>query len=273
MPALGINATWGAEEWATYVLEHLAVESALLRGGARFIPITGRQAHVPRTLTDGTAAWVPEGTEIPSSAPTGDELVLTPKKAANVVVLSRESVEDAPINELDAVGQALTRSVATALDLVAFSANAGTATTPAGLLSLALPAQTGGVANLDSYIRAQGTIQAIGGLPTVVYVNPTDLTALRLLKDSTGRGLLEPDAQALGAQRAGGSLFIPTAALAAGTALVADPGQIVVGVRRDVEVAFSTDARFTADSIAARVTARLDLGVGDIRGLVKVTTP
>ena len=109
MPSIGITATWGAQEWANFVLQHLSEQSALLRAGVRFIPLNGRIAHIPRTLTDGQVSWVAELAEIPSDGPTGDDLVLTPKKTANVVVLSNESIADAPVSELDAVGTALAR--------------------------------------------------------------------------------------------------------------------------------------------------------------------
>lgn len=274
MPALGVNVTWGREDWAAYVLEHLATESVLLRAGARVVPITGRIAHIPRTLTDGTATWTPEGQEIASSAPTGDQLVLTPKKLANVVSLSRESIEDAPVDELDAVGTALTRSVATAIDARAFSTSAATADAPAGLRSVAtdLPVAIGDI-SIDNIISAVGAVQAVGAIANAIFLNPNDLTALRLVKTATGSNqpVLQPDLQAGGAERIAGAILWPTPSLPTGVALVADAAQVVVGVRRDTEVAFSGDAKFTADSIAARVTARVDWGVNDDRGLVLLT--
>src|SRR3954463_14164828 len=100
---LGVNATWGREDWAAFVLDHLGTQSVLLRAGARLIPVRGRVAHIPRVLSDGTATGVAEGEEIDSSPPDGDTLDLTPKKVANVVSLSNESIEDAPVSELDAV--------------------------------------------------------------------------------------------------------------------------------------------------------------------------
>ncbi len=264
-----MNATWGREEWASYVLEHLAAESVLLRAGARIVPVLGRIAHVPRTLTDGTATWTPEGVEIASSAPTGDTLTLTPKKLANVVSLSRESVEDAPVNELDAVGTALTRSIAQAIDARAFGTAAATATEPAGLRSYAIPAQTGGV-TIDNIIRSVGTVESYGAIANAAFINPTDLTTLRLLKDTAGRPLIQPDLQQAGAEVIAGARIFPTPTLVAGNAIVGDVGQVVVGVRRGIDVAFSGDAKFTADSIAARVTARVDWSINDIRGLVAI---
>ena len=272
MPNLGLNPTHGAETWAQFVLDRLSTASVLLASGARRINITGRKAHIPRILSDGDVQWVAELTEIPSSAPTGDELVLEPKALKNVVSLSNESLADSPVSELDTVGDALTRAVATALDAKAFSADAATATAPAGIRSLALPAQTGGV-SLDNLIRATGTIAASGGVADVVYIAPADLTDLRLVKDADGRPLLQPDLQQGGAELVAGARIWPTPALPAGTALVAQADQLVVGLRQDAQVDFSAHSRFSADAVQARVVARADFGVNDPDGVVVVTTP
>lgn len=235
------------------------------------MPVKGRIANIPRVLTDGTATGTAEGAEIASSAPTGDMLVLTPKKLANVVALSRESVEDAPVSELDAIGTALTTSVAASIDAVAFGTSVATATTPAGLRSYAIPAQTGGV-TIDNVIRASGTSESYGTRATALFVSPVDLTLLRLLKDTGGRPLLQPDLQAGGAEVIAGARIFPTPTLAAGNALAMDTKQVVIGIRRDIEIAFSSEAKFTADSIAARVTARIDWAWNDIRGAVATGT-
>jgi HK97 family phage major capsid protein len=164
-------------------------------------------------------------------------------------------------------------SEASALDTKALSADVATAISPAGLLSLALTAQTGGTTALDSYISAAGKIEAVGGLPSAIYPNANDMTALRLVKGGTALNsyVLQPDAQAAGAEKLAGCIFYPTPALPAGTAVVADPSQIVVGVRQDAEVKSSVDQRFSADSTMARVVCRVDVGVNDFRGVVKVT--
>jgi HK97 family phage major capsid protein len=274
MPALGVNATWGQEQWSTYLIQHLAEQSALLRAGCRFLPVGGRNVHIPRTLLDGTAGWVAELAPIPSDSPTGDELVLTPKKTGNVVSLSRESVEDSPISELDAVGNALTRSVARAVDVAALGSAAATATTPGGLLTASVPTQTGGVGSVDTFLSAIGKIEAVGGVADTIFMNPADKTALTLVKDATGssRPLLIPDPQQRQSYQIGGATIYSTSAIATGFALVVEAAQIVVAVRRDISVDFSGEALFTSDGIVARVTARFDWGWGDIRGACIVKT-
>jgi len=272
MPSPGLTSTWGLQEWADYVLDHLSRESVLLRSGAHRVNVIGRVAHLPRVLSDGAVSWVEELVEIPSSAPNADELVLIPKKLANVVTVSNEAAGDSTVGVLDNVGAAMTRAVALALDATALASTAATAARPAGIRSLALPAQTGGV-TIDNVIRAIGTIAAAGGIADAVYLAPADLSSIRLAKDSSSRPLLQPDLQANGAERIAGAILYPTPALPAGTALVADAAQIVVGVRNDATVDFSADVKFTSDAVVARVVTRVDFGVNDIAGLVVVTTP
>lgn len=74
-----------------------------------------------------------------------------------------------------------------------------------------------------------------------------------------------------GAERLAGAILYATPGIAAGTALVADASQIVVGIRKDASVDFSAHQRLSADAVVARVVARADWGVNDPAGLVKVT--
>lgn len=269
---LGVNATWGQVDWAGFVLQHLREQSVLLQMGATLVPVVGRQRHYPRSLTDGQAVWVAEGAPIPSSAPTGDDIVLTPKKLANVVTLSNEAIDDAAVGELDQVGQALTRAVATAVDAAAFSNAAATATTPAGLLNYAIPAQTGGVADVDSFLSAIGTIEGVGGVPNAIVMNPADKTSLTLVKEAAGweRPLLQPDPTLGGRYSIGGAPIWSTSKMAATKSLICQASEVVVGIRRDISVAFSTDSAFTSDSTVARVTFRADWAWNDVRGAVLV---
>lgn len=265
----GVAATWGAQEWASYVLDHISQESVLLRSGATSIPIDGHAAHIPRLLNDGTPTWTAEGAEINSDAPDADTLDLAPRKIANVVNLSNESIGDASVSVLNQVGDALTRSIATAIDAAAFSTNPATPTTPAGILSLALPGADGTM-DLAGLLDGIGAVEAAGGVATAVYLNPADLTALRK-EVLTGGFLLGSDPSQPGLQTLAGAGLYGVPTIVAGTALVAQADQIVVGVRQDASVDFSTDAAFTKDTTVARVVARVDWGINDATGLYHLT--
>jgi HK97 family phage major capsid protein len=108
----GLGAGISPEEWAQYVLDHLSAASVLLASGATEIRTSAKQVHVPRVLTDGTAGWFSELEEITEGAPTGDELVLTPKKCATIAKFSDEVVADSSPRVLDVAGTAMVRAIA-----------------------------------------------------------------------------------------------------------------------------------------------------------------
>ena len=264
----GLATTWGREDWSTTLIEALVLQSALLRAGATRITTDARVVHAPRLKVHPAAAWVAEMAPIPSDSGDADTLVLVPRKVANVLTLSTESIEDSSVDELTAVGNAMVRGVAVQVDAAAFSASAATSTTPAGLLSYALPGTgAGGKVDIDGILDAVGAIQGHGGVPDVAWMNPADITAIRKLKASgTGQYLLSPDGASVEgtpATRVGGVMMLPTNGLSAGHALVAEARYVQLAIRRDASVDFSSDAAFSNDAVVARVTMRIDLAPGD----------
>ena len=93
-PLGGLGSAVTPEQWATYVLEHLSAQSVVLASGATRIDTLSRVVHVPIVLTDGTADWFAELDPINVGDPTGDELVLQPKKVAALTQLSDEVASD-----------------------------------------------------------------------------------------------------------------------------------------------------------------------------------
>lgn len=267
MPDLGVNATWGRDDFSAVLIEALSTQSALLQSGARRIPIAGKRAYVPRILLDPEADWVAEGAELPTDAGEGDSVELVPRKIGDVVTLSRESVEDAPVDELEAVGRSLMRGVARKADAKAFSSDAATAVAPAGLLSYTLPGAAGDV-TIAGITTAVGVIDGEGGIADTVFLNSADKTAIRLAAVEGGYPISDPTAP--GIERVAGARLI-TAPLPAGTAIVCVSDYLLVGVRRDIAVDVSSHAKFTSDSLAARVTARLDWDIADPAAFYVIT--
>jgi HK97 family phage major capsid protein len=102
-----------------------------------------------------------------------------------------------------------------------------------------------------------------------VYSNPADLTAIRQAVVTGGYPISDPTQP--GAEAIGGARLYPVPSIAAGSVLVAQADQIVVGVREDASVDFSPDAGFTSDSTLARVVARVDWAWNDTAGAYFVT--
>jgi HK97 family phage major capsid protein len=253
--------------WATYVLEHLSAQSVVLASGATRVATAQKIVHIPKVTSDGSAAWYDELAEITPNGPTGNELVLRPRKVAELVKLSNEVIDDSDPSVLDAVGTAMTRAVALTADRAILNGTGGTQ--PLGVYGQAGQHVVGAI-DIDHLIDAAGLVADVGGQATVAYVNPTDHAALMKLKDLQGRPLLTPDYSGGPSSTVYGLALWASKGIAQGTALVADPTQIVVAVRSDPTVAVSSDAIFTADGWICRVIARLDCGVNDPAGLVSI---
>lgn len=112
----GLGAAISPEQWAAYVLTHLSAQSVVLASGATRVDTPNRVVNVPKVLTDGQADWFGELEEIVTAEPTGDDLVLEPKKCAALTRLSSEAVNDSNPSVLDAVGTAMTRAVSLKAD-------------------------------------------------------------------------------------------------------------------------------------------------------------
>jgi hypothetical protein len=267
VPDVGLNAAWGREDWASYVLDHVGQQAVLLSSGARLVRITGKSQHVPRLRSDGGADWYDELEEIGSDAPEADTIELVPKKLANVVALSNESVADASVDSLDEVGLAMSRAAARALGTRAFSNAAATAKSPAGLLhaSRALPSATGTV-NVATIRARIAALLAIGARPNAIYVSGTGLRRARRGGGRHGAraASARPDPAGRADHRRRRLHVVP---LTAGTAIVAESRQLLVGLRQDAQVEFSEHARFSADAILARVVLRATFDVNDATGV------
>jgi HK97 family phage major capsid protein len=256
------------EQWASFVLEHLSAQSVVLASGATRIDTPNRVVHVPRVKTDGTADWFNELDTINVGDPTGDELILTPKKCAAITTLSDEVISDSSPSVLDAVGTAMTRAVALKADAGIIAG--GGAKGPTGVYGQAGQHVVAATITIDALIAASGKIAAVGGVARAAFLNPADVTALMASKDTQGRPLLGPDFTGGPSSTVYGLAIYPTPAIAAGTGLVVAPEQIVVAVRQDASVAVSADAAFTQDGSICRVIARLDAGVNDPKGLCSI---
>ena len=268
----GLGAAITPEEWAGYVLEHLSAESVVLASGARRVDTAAKQVHIPRLSSDGQAGWFDELDELNVGDPVGDDLVLTPRKCASLTTLSNEAVMDSNPSVLEAVGTAMTRAVSLEADRALFIGGGSLA--PAGFLNTSpalQPVNAGGTILYSDVVTAGGSIAAYGGRADSLYVNPRDYTRLQLATDGMNRPLIQPDATRGGAISIAGMRVHVTPGLGAGTALVAQADQLVVAVREDASVTFSSESAFTTDATQVRVVCRVDGGVADANGVCVIS--
>jgi HK97 family phage major capsid protein len=142
MPPPTATNVRGQESWSETLITALSAQAVLLASGASRVVAEGRVVHAPRILVDPEAEWVAELDELPSDAGDADTLALTPKKIGNVTTVSTDSFEDAAVDQLDAIGQGMTRGMARKVHARFFSNTAASAIAPAGIRSYTLPGIT-----------------------------------------------------------------------------------------------------------------------------------
>lgn len=271
MPYLTSNV--GAAEWAAFILGKLSHESVLLAAGARKLTFNGRSLHVP-VFGTSTPQWLAELEEIDEDDAVPTEVELIPRKVGSLNIASTEGVEDASVDVLDGIGAEAVRSIAGAIDHALFVGTGAANNQPLGLLAATfaptLPGSTNLAVDYAGIVTAAGAIRAAGGRPDVLFVHPTEHTALTLALDAHDRPLLQETADGP-AQIIAGLRVYATPAVPAGTALAAEASQILVGVRDDPRVDISVDAAFSRDGVAVRTTARVDVRVANAGALYTFT--
>lgn len=249
------------------------LERAVTASAANVIPFSTNELRIP-IVTDGSAAWVAEGAEIPVDEPVLSEVVLTPRKLAVLVPLSNELIADANGDVTRRVGEAVARAIARKLDAAFFAA-----TTPANGMK-ALGAQTGtltatsDLVNLDVFVQAISDLAAHGNQASTIVVSPATFKVLATLKVSAGSnaGLLQPTATLSTPLQIAGLPVVVTSALADDVAYVVDSSRIIVGLRTsDVQLAVDSSVYFSSDRSALRATLRVGSAFPDPTAIVSIT--
>lgn len=231
------------------------------------------RVRVPYIKTDPTSGFVKEGADITDGGGELDEVLISTGKIATVVKQSNESASFETASQLIAAG--VSRSIVTSADN-AFLNNAKNEDTdaqngPVGILNTeGIPAtQTTGEGIVDAVADAKAAIGGNGGIPTAIVANYAVEAILRKLKTTDGRGLLIDPVEA-GELSIHGLPVIVNRAMPDNTLLVVSAGEIVAAVGT-VNLAVSTDALFTSDSLIRRATWRIGAKVIHPNRLAKLT--
>ena len=233
--------------------------------------------RIPLVTGDPTAGWYAENEEIGLGTTNTDEEVVTPRKIARIVKLSRELVEDSTPASAEVVGQSLARSLAAGIDAAFFGTADGTAATPRGLgafLDTELATVDAGAAwtTADPFIEAAFAIETAGATVKAWTVNPADAEALAKIKKATGsvEPLLQPDVTQAGRRSIAGVPMLITPAVPAGTVYGIPAGRVFAVVRSDVDVERDDSVYFTSYSTALRAVARVGFGYPQPNAIARI---
>ncbi|MFE7787654.1 phage major capsid protein [Streptomyces sp. NPDC057460] len=272
--AVGSAGVTVTPEVYSQFLTSMRKRSAFLAAGVNVLPFTeGGKLQVPTVTSDGAAGVVAEGSPIPLTDLTIVDSGFPAYKVAQATPITNELLADARPDVRKGVSDALTRSIAAGVDDL-FISGTGTnqpigVTKIAGVVSTALSAAI----TLDNISDEMTAIEAFGGTVTAILADPATFGVIRKLKASTaGTYHSSPFAKQDSPQQVWGANLISAPRLASGTVILMDATQVYVGLREDVNIAYSDQVKFLEDELVARVTSRwAGVGVTDVKA-VRVLT-
>lgn len=273
-----------AEQVAKILVQPLQAKSVFLAAGPRIFDTAG-PLRIPKAGAAVDPSWTGENELIPEKDVDFDEVQLLPSTMKSLKVITRYSNELArqSVVSLDqAIKDRLVNGVADKLDAQLLSASGDGIAQPKGLFSYSgiQTLAVGGALTLDHLLTAWGMALAanvnMSGLRWVL--TPGDFVALRGLKDTDGRYLLQSDPTADGVFRLWGAPVTVTSRVPdttggtpTGRAALVDFSQIAVARDLAPSVKVLTERYADYDQQAIRVVARYDAAPLNPKAVVALT--
>lgn len=272
------------EQVAKILVKPLEAEAKFLAAGPRIFD-TASPLRIPKLGGPTVVNWVGENEQIPEANPDFDEVELLPSTMKSLKTLTRYSNELArqSVVALDAaLKDRLVTDVAAKLDSQFFSASGDGTTTPQGLFAWAgtQALAVDGELELDDLHDAEALALGANVDPAAMrwVMTSRELIALRKIKDSSGKYIVESDVTAANGYTLFGhpvivSNRIPdtTSATPTGRAALVDFSKIAVArdLAPSVKILDQTYGDF--DQMAIRVVARYDAKPLNAEAVVKLT--
>jgi HK97 family phage major capsid protein len=239
------------------------------------VPVSSHDLRVPRVTQDPAAAWTAEGAEINVSDAVLDEIPVTPKKLAGLVVISNELANDTSPAALGVVGQGLVRDLKRKIDAAYFGNTV--ANGPNGLASLttSVAANGGAWTTLDSFEAAKSAAETLHSEITAFVTSPATALTLSTLKAFGAAGsnmpLLQADVTQPSVRTISGVPLYVSPSVAPDIVWAIPKAHSLFVLRQDATVVTDASVFFTKDSVAVRATLRVSFGFTYPLAFVKIT--
>lgn len=262
------------EQVQTLVVEPLA-RAAVAMQISNIVMTDTNTTRFPIVVSDAASGWTAEGAEITVSDPDLDELEVTPKKLAALVVVSNELLADSNPSAATVVGDSIVRDLAQKLDRAFFGASVMNG--PGGLDGLAgvQRVDAGSITNLDPFAAALSKLEVVdASLDRAFVAHPNTLLALSELKigSSYNLPLLGPDAASPTKRSILGTPIYWSPYVEEGLVWLVARSKSFVVMRNDTSVVTDTSAFFSSDRTAIRATMRVSFGWPHEAAVVRIGT-
>lgn len=271
------------QQVAKILVKPLEEAAKFLAAGPRVFDTAG-ELRIPKLGGPTTVTWVGENTQIPEANPDFDEVVLLPSTMKSLKTLTRYSNELArqSVVALDAaLKDRLVTDVATKLDAQLFSASGDGTTTPQGLFAwTGTQNLTVGALTLDDLHDAEALALGENVDPSQLkwVMTSRELIALRKIKDTTGRYIVQPDVTGAGGYTLLGHPVIvcnrvpdTTGTPNTGNAALVDFSQVAVARDMSPTVKILDQTFGDFDQMAIRVVCRYDAKPLNPEAVIKLT--
>ena len=261
------------EQVANILIQPLEAQSVVLAAGPRIFD-TASPLRIPKLIGSGDADWTGEGELIADHDIEFDEVSLMPTERKSVKTLVRftnELLRQSVIGLDQVLKTRLVADVARKID-DAFLTGDGTDNTVTGIVNQP-DVQTGvlDATEPDSLLDALALASAAEVQPNRWILSGADFFTVRKIKDNTGNYVLQADVTADTTYRLFGIPVTVTNKLPAGTAILANMGEIAIARDTNPTVKLLDQRYAEYDEQAIRVTARYDLGLLRPEGVIVLT--
>lgn len=260
-----------AEQVSSLLVQPLEAASVVLSSGPQIFDTSG-VLRIPRLVSGSTPTFVGEGGLIPDTAEVDfDEIRLMPTARKSIKLIlkyTNELVRQSVIGIDSVLKTRLTTDVSNALD-DALLAGTGASDSITGIINQA-GVQTGelDVTDPDSLLDAIALCHAEEVTPNRWFLSSADFIALRKIKDTTGKYILEADLTADTTYRLFGIPVTVTNKLVEGKAILVDMNQVAVARDLAPSITVLTERYAEFDMVGLRIVTRYDLGLLHPEGVV-----
>lgn len=252
------------EQVANMLVEPLQAASVLLDGGVTIFD-SSEPLKIPKLTGDTNPSWVGANELIPETSDVDfTELSLMPTELKSIKTITRvsnELIRQARVGVSAVLEKKIVDDVRTKLDAALIDGD-GVGNTITGVMNQpGLTSAPFDPTDPDTILDALATLAAEEVTATGLYIAGADFFAMRKLKDSTGRYLLEPNPANAAQYQLQGVPVKPTNKLLPGNAFIGNIADIAVVRDNDPTVVIDQSRYLDYDQTAIRVTCRYDVGV------------
>jgi HK97 family phage major capsid protein len=239
------------------------------------VQVSSHDLKVPRVTADPAAAWCAEGAEIAVSDVTTDELTVTPKKLAGLVVISNELAADSSPAALGVVGDGLVRDLRRKLDSAYFGNTVANGPNGLGSLTTSTATNAGTWATLDSFEAAKSAAESLFTEVTAFVCAPATALALSTIKEystaGSNKALLQADPTQPTARTISGVPLYVSPAVAADVVWAVPQQHSLFVIRQDATAESDRSAFWTSDRTGVKAILRVSFGFTHPMSITKIT--